>query len=268
MEPLGRLDMRAGVLIRTGVVLGLAAVLCGGCHIDGDMFHAKFTRSEDLSVPLAGISAMDVTVNVGKIRLDAADVSEARILAEIKVKAATEEKAQELAEQVRIVAEPSGQTLRVKAIKPSGLKDGNLSVEFTITAPAALALKCAVNVGDIHTVGFTSQVEAHTDVGTITCEGLRGDIDLHTNVGDVRAEYAPEAPAAIRADVSTNVGSVELAGPQEMSAHLTATANVGDIHTDRTLTVSGHLKQSIRGSLGSGEGRVSLRTNVGSIRIR
>jgi len=260
--------MKIGVLVRIAVVVGLAALLPAGCHINGDAFHAKFSRSEDLTAPLAGITAMDVSTNVGKIQLDAADVTEARILAEIKVKANTEEKAQELAEQVRIVAEPSGQTLRVKAIKPAGLKDGNLSVEFTITAPATLALKCAVNVGDIRTTGFTGRIEAHTDVGTITCTDLRGDADLHTNVGDIRAEYASDAPAAVTADVSTNVGSVELAGPREISAHLTATANVGDIHTDRPLTVSGHLKQSIRGSLGSGEGRINLRTNVGSIRIR
>jgi hypothetical protein len=260
--------MRASVVVRIVVVAGLAAILPAGCHFGGDMFHAKFTRNEDTTAPLAGITALDVSVNVGKIRLDAADVLEARIQAEIQVKAHTEEKAQELAERVRIVVEPSGQTLRVKAIKPAGLKDENLNVEFTITAPAALALKCTINVGDIRTAGFTSRIDAHTDVGTITCLGLQDDVDLHTNVGDVRAEYTADAPAAFTADVSTNVGSVELVGPREISANLTATANVGDIDSDRPLTVSGRLKQSIRASLGGGEGRIDLRTNVGSIRIR
>jgi hypothetical protein len=59
-----------------------------------------------------------------------------------------------------------------------------------------------------------------------------------------------------------------LAGPKDISAKLTAEANVGSIDTDRPLTVTGDLKQSIRASLGSAEGRISLRTNVGSIRIR
>jgi hypothetical protein len=59
-----------------------------------------------------------------------------------------------------------------------------------------------------------------------------------------------------------------LAGPKDISAKLTAEAHVGAIDTDRPLTVTGHLKESIMTSLGSAEGRISLRTNVGSVRIR
>lgn len=260
--------MKTRALTRMDFVVGLAAVVLAGCNIGGDTFKAKFTRSEDLTAPLTGITAMDVSTNVGKIQLTAADVAEARISAEIKVKAATEERARELAEGVRIEVEPSGQTLVVKAIKPSGFGRNELSVDFTITAPAALALKCATNVGDIRIIGFISGVEAHTNVGAIACLGLRDHIDLHTDVGDIRAEYASDAPAAVKADASANVGSIVLTGPQEISAKLTAAANVGEIDSDREVTVSGHLKQSIRATLGSGEGQIYLRTNVGSIHIR
>lgn len=266
--------MQTNWIARIGVGAMLAFVFVagcnvGGCYLGGDVFKAKFTRSEQLTAPLAGVTAMDVATNVGKIQLDASDVAEAHIAAEIKVKAATQEKAEALAEEVRISVEPSGQTLRIRVDKPAGLKDGNLSVEFLITAPAGLALKCTTNVGDIRTAGFTGDVRAHTDVGTITCTGLHGVVDLHSNVGDIRAEYAADAPAAVEVDASTNVGSIELAGPREISAKLTAEANVGGIDTDRPLTVTGPLrKQSIRASLGGEEGRISLRTNVGSIRIR
>jgi hypothetical protein len=260
--------MRAGSLIRLGVFTVVAVVALGGCHVNGDAFKAKFTRSEELTAPVAGMEAIDISTNVGKIELIAADVAEVKIAAEIKVKARTEERAQELGEQVRIVAEPSGRTLRIKVIRPAGLDENKLAVDYTITAPAALALKCVTNVGDIRTAGFSGPVEARTDVGTITCRGLRGKVDLQTNVGDIKAEYAPDAPAAISVDASSNVGNVELEGPAEISAKVAAETNVGSIHSDRPLTVSGSLKQSIRASLGSGEGGISLRTNVGSIRIQ
>lgn len=255
------------------MVMGLTAVVLGGCHFSGchfggDAFKAKFTRSENVTAPLAGINSLDVSTNVGKIQFIAADVAEVQIAAEIKVKARTEERAQELGEQVRIVAESSGQTLRIKAVRPAGLDDDQLSVDYTITAPGALALRCRTNVGDIHTANFTGEIEARTDVGTVTCTGLRNKIDLHTNVGDIRAEYASDAAAALSVDALTNVGSVELAGPQDISAKITAETNVGSIHSDRPLTVTGPLRQSIRASLGSGDGRINLRTNVGSIRIR
>ncbi|HNS21127.1 MAG TPA: DUF4097 family beta strand repeat-containing protein [Sedimentisphaerales bacterium] len=260
--------MRMNRLVKSCVVAGLAAVVCAGCRIGGQTFKAKFTLTRELAASSDGIGTLDVSTNVGKIHLDPAQGAEVRITAEIKVKDHTEEQAQELAEQVRIVAEPSGRTLRIRVDKPSGLKDDRLCVDFTITAPATLALKCATNVGDIRIAAFGNTVRAQTDVGAITCTGLRGTADLETNVGNIRTEYAHDAPAAITVDVSTNVGSIELTGPQDLSAKLTAETNVGTIKTDRPLTVMGPLKQSIKGSLGNGDGRISLHTNVGSIQIR
>ena len=260
--------MRAGLSIRVGVVMGLTALMMGGCYFSNDMFRAKFSRSEELTAPLTNITALDVTTNVGKIQLEAAEIAEVRIAAEIKVQASTEEKAQELAEGVRIVAEPTGQTLTIKAIKPPDFGRNQLSVDFTITAPPALALNCTANVGDIRTEGFTKRVKATVDVGTINCTGLRDEIDLHTNVGDVRATYADDAPAALKVTMDTNVGDVDFTGPREISAHLTAAANVGSISTDRPLSVRGSLKHSLKASLGKDEGYVDLNTNVGSIRIR
>ena len=239
--------MRMGLFVRLAVTT-LVGALTAGCQFGGDAFQAEFTRSEELTGSVAGITMLDIRTDVGKIHLNAADVAEIRVHAEIKVKAATEERAQELAEGVRIVLEPSGATLAIKAVKPTGF--GRNGVDFTITAPAGLALKCTTNIGDIRTAGFTGHIEAFA------------------NIGDIRAEYAPDAPVAIHLDASTNVGSIELAGPKDISAKLAVETNVGSIDTDRPLTVMGNLKRSISTSLGGAEGRISLRTNVGSIRIR
>ena len=260
--------MRTGAFAKIGVAAGLAAMLLGGCIVHTGEFKAKFSRSEDLTAPAADLTALTVSTEVGRIQLEAANVTEVRIAAEIKVRASTEERAQELAEQVHVVAEPSGQTLTIKAVKPSDFGRNQLSVDFTITAPAALALTCRTNVGDIRVTGFTKRVKASVDVGTITCTGLRDEIDLHANVGDVRATYADDAPAVLKVTMATNVGNVEFAGPQEISAHLRAASNVGSIHTDRPITVTGSMKHSVNASLGKGEGQVNLTTNVGSIKIR
>jgi hypothetical protein len=259
---------RLRALAEVGMAVGLAAILLGGCYFSNDLFKAKFTRSEELTAPVADITGLEVSTNVGALRLEAGEVPEARIVAEIKVKARTEEEAESLAQQVKIVAEPRGKTLVVKPERPPGLRDNQLSVDFTITAPARLALDGTTNVGDIRTTGFTDRVKARADVGAITCTGLRHAADLHTNVGDIRAEYAPDAPAALDVSASTDVGSIEFRGPDQISARLTATADVGSIHTDRPLTVVGPIRQALHTSLGNGEGQISLRTNVGSIRIR
>ncbi len=260
--------MKTGSFVRVGLYVALAAGLLAGCSFHGGMFKATFTRSEDLSAPLAGITALDVTTEVGEIRLEAAEVSEARILADIKVRAGSEAQAQELAEKVRVTVETTGQRLVVKALKPKAFGRNELSVDLTISALASLALDCTTNVGDIHVSGFTNRVEARTNVGSITCTGLRDAAELHTNVGEIRAVYAPDTPAALDFSAATDVGGIEFTGPSEISAHLTAETNVGGIHTNRPLTVRGWMNKSVQATLGSGEGQVRLRTNVGSIKIR
>ncbi len=269
LEGYGRLDMRTGALVKMSVVTGLVTLLLGGCVIHMDSHKAEFSRSEDLTVPATDITTLDVTTNVGKIQVEPAEAAEVRVTAKIKVKAPTEEKAQELAEQVRIVAEPWSRTLTIKAVKPANLGRNQWSVDFTIKAPAALVLNCTTNVGDIRITDFTKRVQASADVGSVTCTGLRDEIDLHANVGDLRATYASDAPAALKATLATDVGSIEFTGPQEISADLTATVSVGDINTNRPLTVKGSLtKHSVRASLGQGEGKVNLKADVGSISIR
>ncbi|MHC4597279.1 MAG: DUF4097 family beta strand repeat-containing protein [Planctomycetota bacterium] len=75
-------------------------------------------------------------------------------------------------------------------------------------------------------------------------------------------------PAACNADITTNVGSIEFTGPSELSAELSASTNVGSVKTSKPVTVVGKLGRSIKGTIGSGDGKISLRTNVGSIEIK
>jgi hypothetical protein len=232
------------------------------------MFKATVSRSEDLSASLAGITALDVTTEVGQIRLEPAEVTEARILADIRVRAGSEAKAQQLADKVRVTVEPVDETLVIKALKPKEFDRNELSVDLTITAPASLALDCTTNVGDVRIAGFTSRIEARTNVGSIDCAGLRDSAKLQTNVGDIRAAYASDAPAALDFSAATDVGSIEFTGPREISANVAAETNVGDIHTNRPLTVRGWMNRSVKATLGNAEGQVRLRTNVGSIEIR
>lgn len=262
--------MKRSSITKIGLCVAFTfTVASAGCiTVVGDSLQGKAKRTDQLTTPVGGASALKVSTNVGMIKLDAAETAEVSITADITVKAKTNEHAEELLDGVRITTEPSGDTLVVKAEKPSGFGRNQLNVDFTITAPAGLRLDCTNNVGDIRINGFTGRVETHTDVGSVTCTGLRGGMSLHTNVGDIRVAYAPDAPAALDVSASSNVGNIDFTGPSQISANLTAAANVGDIYTDRPLTISGSLGKSVKASLGAAQGQVDLRTNVGSITIR
>ena len=248
--------------------LVLTTLFVGCCVNIGSDFKAKAQRTEERTASAAEVTTLNVSTNVGTLKLNAAEADEVRIVAEITVKAKTEEEAEALVQEVRIVAEPSGQKLVIKAVKPADFGRNQLAVNFTITAPAHLTLQCNTNVGDIRITGFDDRVTAKTDVGTIRCTDLRNEVDLHTNVGDIQAAYASDAPAVLQASASITGGNVAFTGPDDISARREAHVNVGSIDTDRPLTVTGKVGKSLGAALGSAEGKISLRTNVGSIKIR
>ena len=261
--------MKAHRIVEAGLWLAFAVILAGaGCYIDSNIFKAKAKRTTELTAPAAGISTLKCTTHVGSIKLRTAEGPKVRIVADITVKAKSKEEAERLVEEVRIVAEPSGDSLLVHAVKPPGFGRNDLAVDFTITAPADLALECTTKVGDVKIAGFQRRIEARTDVGSITGEGLRGAVDLHANVGDIKAAYTSDAPAAMSVNLTTNVGSIEFVGPDQISANVSAAANVGSIDTDRPLLVTGPIKKSLTASIGNAEGQINLRTNVGSVKIR
>ncbi len=76
------------------------------------------------------------------------------------------------------------------------------------------------------------------------------------------------APAACNAVITTNVGSIEFAAPAQLSAQVNASTNVGSVKTDKPITVVGKVGKSINGTIGAGEGKIRLETNVGSIHIK
>lgn len=240
-----------------------------GCCIDiGCWPRAKYEKAEQLSAPLAAGQTLDVQTNVGSITVTGADVSTCDVIATITAKARTTEKAQKLAEETKIKLEPAGDKLKVKVEKPPMADKDAICVSFDITVPKQTALNLKTNVGELKVDNTTRPIEAATNVGTITCREITGRVDLTSNVGEVKVVYAKDAPPACNASLSTSVGEIIFAGPDNLSAEFHVSANIGSIETRLPLTVTGKIHKSLDGTVGAGEGKVILRTNVGSIKIR
>lgn len=91
---------------------------------------------------------------------------------------------------------------------------------------------------------------------------------MTSNVSSVDVSYAQTARADCSIGITTNVGSIDLVAPAQRSAQVNAAANIGSVKTDRPITVVGKVGKSVNGTVGSVEGKVRLRTNVGSIHIK
>ncbi len=238
-----------------------------GCKDSDSLFSAKHQRTEHTSVPIAGAAGLNVETDVGSITVTGADVTDCNITAEITVKAQMKEKAQKLAEEVKIELESSDDTLTIKAVRPTELKKRGLVVDFKIIAPRHMKLDCSTGVGTVTVSDIEGLIEASVNVGPIACHMVVAELDLSSNVGSIKVKYADTAPAACKANITTNVGSIEFTVPPELSAQVHASTNIGSVKTAKPITVVGKVGKSIKGTVGSGEGKVLLKTNVGSIEI-
>jgi hypothetical protein len=263
--------MKKHLLVNSWLVVCLCALMVfSGCLVSSGCsdFKAKYGRTVNVSVPVGQAGELCVETGVGSITVTGADVTDCNITAEITVKAQTQEEARKLAEQVEIEAKPSADKLNVKVSKPVELKKRFLEVKFKIVAPKQLKLDCSVNVGSVNVSDMNDRIKVSANVGSVFCRKVVGDIDVTSNVGSVEVEYSEAAAPACNAAITTNVGSIEFAAPAQLSAQVSASTNVGSVKTGKPITVVGKVGKSVNGTIGAGEGKVRLKTNVGSINIK
>ena len=242
-----------------------------GCDIHiGDFGRVEFERTEQLSAPITAGATLNAKTRVGSITVTGADVAECSISATITAKAPTQEEADELAQAVKVNLEPEGDDLRLHVEKPEKRWGHSVEVSFKIAVPVHTNLELESNVGEIEVSNISGTIKATTNVGEITCTEAASDVDLVTNVGDVVLAYSGTTQCPFDANLKTNVGEISFMGPDNLSAKVDASTNVGSIETSLPLTVTGKIEKSIHGTIGEGEAKaiVHLRTNVGSIEIK
>jgi len=105
-------------------------------------------------------------------------------------------------------------------------------------------------------------VEARTNMGTIRLENLNAEVKALTNMGTITAQHLTGATAC-----RSNMGAIRFITPKDPSLQITASTNLGSLHTDLDLGKTSDSSNTLKGKLGSGSQRVNLGTNMGSIHI-
>ena len=237
-----------------------------GCGDIDDSCKAKYEKTQNLSAPLAPGQTLELQNNVGKIIIIGSDVENCNVTAVITAKAETEEQAQKLAEEVQIKLQSNDDKLNIKIEQPAD-KSKHLTIDLNITVPKETALQLAADVGEINISNITKSIKAETDVGAITCTEITGDLDINTDVGEVKIIYSKAAAGACNANIETDVGEISFTAPPDFSARVDFSTNLGTIETDLPLNIKGMLGKQTNGTVGNGEGRITLKTNIGSIKI-
>jgi len=270
-----------------GCVLCLLMLLTGCIYIGSCGMQARYERTVQLSAPLSAGSTFAAQTDNGSITINGADVAECNLTATIVGRAATDEEAQELAEKTQVTLVASENKLTIKIDKPITRMNQSVGVSLNGTVPNKTDLELLTHNGAVEIAHISGRVNATTHNGKVTtenvwgatvlethngavnCTEISGDAQLKTHNGNVKALYAQAAPAVCDVSIITYNGGIEFAAPPAFSAQVEATTHNGSVHTDLPITVVGKVSKSeLKGTIGTGQGKLRLETHNGSIGIR
>lgn len=276
------------------VLTGVLTVLLGlsGCIIvvncGADWAKEKFSRTVELSAPMTDESTLRIDSTNGSITVRGAETTEAVMTVTIEGRAATKERAQELAEQTEVLLEAYDGGLRTVINTPRKAKNESVNVSFDATVPASASLEGDTTNGNIEFTSLRGDMSAdttngnvkmaqvaagrlHADTtnGNVTLEQVTAQsVTVDTTNGSIHAAIASAENSPLNASLETTNGSITLVLPAEVSAQIEASTVNGKIESGLNFASAERKKDSLRGTLGAGEGRIELETTNGSIHIR
>jgi hypothetical protein len=271
---------------RTVAALALA-VASNGCviNIDGD---AVVVRDEK-RYTVGPDSTLTLETFDGSVKVQSWDRSE--VLVEIEKRGPD----REMASAIEVTATQDGNRIDVRAHEPNSTREfvgiGNVqsaSVSFNVSVPRSLTLTAQTGDGSINLENLSGASSVRSGDGSIRGTRLTGDITARTEDGSIFLEGALAAVRAetgdgsvvIEADdgsamksdwnISTGDGSIVFRVPDGFDAEIDAASRDGSVGGELTglqheRTENG--RESLKGRLGSGGHRVTIRSGDGSIRV-
>ncbi len=213
---------------------------------DGDKVIFR-KNPDEFTITLAKGKQIVVNNQVGSIELHRGQAGQLKGTAAVRAKADTMNLAKQMAEQVKMQVDEDDKTLTLTVIKSGKQNWKGLNVDLDIQVPQNVKIKVKNNIGNVKISGLEGKIECTTNVGNIDADSLQGKIRLVTDVGKIYYD-----------------------APDDISAVVKASANVGSIVTDLPLDVkkSGFTASKATGTLGAGDDKIELVTQVGSISVR
>jgi hypothetical protein len=171
-------------------------------------------------------------------------------------------------------------------IPKTHLGTGHRSVEVLLRVPKESDLEVGTGDGSITADGLQGEIRLHTGDGSIRAAGLSGRLKADTGDGSmtVRGRFdvldlrSGDGSITAAAEQGSRVesawslhggdGSITLRLPVGLGAELDAQTGDGSISIDKSLGVSGAIRErSVRGPLGPGGPPLQIYTGDGSIRL-
>lgn len=237
-------------IVTQAAVLGVLLLLGGCIVVDGGSWgdsRAKSERTVELQHPMQPGSTLVVSTASGAIDVSGQDSDQGHVVATIQVRAATEEEARELAEQVEIRFQEAGNRLEIKVDKPSFHSNRSISVSYVITVPRQTHVDCESASGSLKLRDLTGNVNARTASGSVEGARIKGAVHLHSASGSVHCDTVSGGDV----DLDTASGDVRLSDASEVGT-CRAHSSSGSVRVQHVQAESIHLDSSSGGVTGDG----------------
>jgi hypothetical protein len=269
------------------------------------LIDGRTVKEQILNVPFPEGARLVLENTNGSIEVNGWEKNVCRVTANIEVGLRDNQKAEELLEKISIMPKLSYKKIAVGITPPEKVQNENApKVDFQIMVPKTADLELNTNTGAITLVDVTGEIECKTNEGVmlaqkingnvrlrnnygkilinssnfdnavirgntadVSCEDISGNINVRVSVGQVKVQYAKTAPDICNVTIATTDGDIDFTGPANFSADVHAGTLKGEIQSDFPLKIQGKRRKTASGTLGSGNGKLSIRSTVGSIRI-
>lgn len=254
------------------LLIGISLAV-GGCY-DSAVSLAKCTATykttESIAQAFAPGARLVARNAFGAVTVSGDDGADCRITSRMYVHAPTRREAEQIGRQVQVTTDIDGDTLQVVVERPHLVDKRSVWVDLIVTVPSWAHVSCETGFGEIEVTDVEGDVGVATEFGRITCRGLASRyITAKSGFGAIEITCTEVCPADLVADVWTGHGKVRFKAPEAFGGNLDIGTGFGSAKVQIPISSRTEWTDDRKmATTGFGEGRLSLKSDFGSVWLR
>lgn len=230
----------------------------------GDRDTERYCEVIESTIPAPGGTLVIDGRQNGGVEVFGSSRRDIAIRAKIQVNARSLERAEALADEIKIRTEGG----RIFAEGPESRRNESWSVSFEVEVPARMDLDLRARNGGLAVADVTGMLRMETLNGGIHLESVNGDVVAETTNGGLHVNLDGDGWVGKGLDAITTNGGVHLRVSSGYSAHLETGTTNGGVDIDFPVTVQGKIGRRITTDLGKGGPTIRVITTNGGVDVR
>lgn len=254
------------------LIASLLVLLVIGCDIvdpHRQVYNTNHSAVESFSFEVNARNKSELQVESINGPIEIVGVSGATtvsIWGERKVESESETDAHAHLRELEIQITESGNTIHIETVQPKETYGRNYTVYYQIRIPNNWSTSVDLVNGEVGVDSLNNDVIVALVNGNIILREITGNVFANTVNGQVDGNLTLPRQGVF--DIKTVNGVVLLTIPKTTSAELSATVTNGSVNiSELPVQNMSSSNKKVQGRLGSGEGRITLKTTNGNINV-